>query len=64
MASIRVMCDCCKKEVLAEIRENKLVIIDKRHGRRHLVVLTLEDIKALMEETMFEKLIGFSPFKS
>ena len=64
MANIKVTCDCCRKEVLAEIRENKLVIFDKRHGRRHLVVLTLEEIKAMMEETMFEKLIGFSTIKS
>ena len=45
-----VKCDCCGKETLAEVKSNKLVIIDKRHGKRHLVVLTLEDIMSMMED--------------
>ncbi len=45
----KIKCDCCGKETLAEIRDNKVIIIDKRHGRRHLVVLTLEEIIAIMQ---------------
>ena len=40
----KIMCDCCGEEILAEIRDKKIIIIDKRHGRRHVVVLTLEEI--------------------
>ncbi len=45
-----VKCDCCGKETMAEIKGNKLVIIDRRHGKRHLVVLTLDEITARMNE--------------
>jgi len=45
-----VKCDCCGKETLAEVKSNKLVIIDKRHGKKHLVVLTLEEIVSMMED--------------
>ncbi len=44
----KIKCDCCGTETLAEIRENKLVIIDRRHGRRHIVVLTITDLMRLM----------------
>ncbi len=45
----KIKCDCCGKETLAEIRDNKVIIVDKRHGRKHLVVLTLEEIVSIME---------------
>lgn len=44
-----VKCDCCGTETLAEIKEDKLVIMDRRHGRRHLVVLTLREILEKMK---------------
>lgn len=45
-----VKCDCCGTETLAEVKSNKLVIIDKRHGKRHLVVLSLQEIMSMMED--------------
>ena len=45
----KVKCDCCGKETLAEVRGNKLIIMDRRHGKSHLVVLTLEDLVAMMD---------------
>jgi hypothetical protein len=51
MAKItKVKCSCCGKELLAEIRDDKMIIMDKRHGRRHLVVITLEDILSIMQQ--------------
>ncbi len=46
----KIKCSCCGKETLAEIRDNKVIIIDKRHGRRHFVVLTLEEIVSIMQQ--------------
>lgn len=46
----KLKCDCCGTETLAEIRENKLIIIDKRHGRKHMLVLTIEEILTAMED--------------
>lgn len=31
-----IYCDCCGTEKLAEIVEGKLVIMDRRHGKRHI----------------------------
>lgn len=45
----KIKCDCCGNETLAEIKGNKLVIMDKRHGRRHIVVLTFTEILNIME---------------
>ena len=36
---IRVRCDCCGKEVLAVIRDGKLIITDRRHGQRHIAIV-------------------------
>lgn len=46
----KIKCDCCGTETLAEIDDNKLIIMDRRHGKKHLVVLTLEEIVAIMKE--------------
>ncbi len=40
----KIRCDCCGAETMAEIKDNKIVIIDRRHGKRHMVVLTLAEI--------------------
>ena len=45
----KIKCDCCGSETLAEIRDNKLVIMDRRHGRRHIAVLKLEEIAEIMK---------------
>ena len=47
----KIKCDCCGNETLAEIRDNKIVIIDKRHGRRHIAILKLADILAIMQKS-------------
>ena len=37
-----VYCDDCGREKMAEIRNGKVVIMDRRHGRRHVAVIPLE----------------------
>lgn len=34
-----IYCDDCGHEKMAEIRDGKLIIAAKRHGRQHFVVL-------------------------
>ena len=34
-----VYCDDCGREKMAEIRDGKLIIMDRRHGKRHIAVL-------------------------
>ncbi len=46
----KIRCDCCGDETMAEIKDNKIVIIDRRHGKRHMVVLTLEEIIKKMND--------------
>jgi hypothetical protein len=47
----KVKCDCCGTETMAEIREDKIIIIDKRHGRRHIAVIRLSDLLAIMNRS-------------
>ena len=47
----KIKCDCCGNETMAEIRDDKLVIIDKRHGRRHIAILKVADLLAIMRKT-------------
>lgn len=46
----KVKCDCCGNETLAEIRDDKIVIIDKRHGRRHIAILKITDLIEIMQK--------------
>ena len=42
MAEVRsVYCDDCGREKMAEVRDGKVVIVDRRHGRRHVAVIPL-----------------------
>ncbi|MBI2869688.1 MAG: hypothetical protein HYX96_07680 [Chloroflexi bacterium] len=41
---IKIKCDCCGMETLAEIRGDKIVILDRRHGRKHIAVLSIREI--------------------
>ena len=42
MAEVRsVYCDDCGQEKMAEVRDGKVVIVDRRHGRRHVAVIPL-----------------------
>ena len=36
-----VYCDDCGREKMAEVRDGKIVIVDRRHGRRHVAVIPL-----------------------
>lgn len=40
----KIKCDCCGIETMGELRDDKVVIMDKRHGKRHIAVLTLPEI--------------------
>lgn len=45
-----IYCDDCGKEKMAELRDGKLIIIDRRHGRRHVAALPLSVLKQLAEK--------------
>ena len=36
-----IYCDDCGREKMAEVRDGKIVIVDRRHGRRHVAVVAL-----------------------
>ena len=42
-APVSIYCDDCGREKMAEIRGTKLVITDRRHGRRHVAVVLLSE---------------------
>ena len=35
----QIFCDDCGQEKMAEIRDGKLVIVDRRHGRQHVAII-------------------------
>jgi hypothetical protein len=42
-----VYCDCCgvdRRVKMADIRDGRLTILDKRHGRRHVAVVVLDKL--------------------
>jgi hypothetical protein len=45
----KVKCDCCGTETLAEIRDDKIIIMDKRHGRRHIAVLRIPELLEIIK---------------
>ena len=45
-----IYCDDCGKEKMAELRDGKLIIIDRRHGRRHVAALPLSALGRLAEK--------------
>ena len=45
-----IYCDDCGREKMAELRDGKLVIADRRHGRRHVAALPLSGLKRLAEK--------------
>ena len=44
-----IYCDDCGREKMAELRDGKLVIADRRHGRRHVAVLPLSGLIRLAQ---------------
>jgi len=47
-----IYCDCCGREKLAEIRDNKLVIMDRRHGKRHITVINIRELNELSNDRL------------
>ncbi len=43
-----IFCDCCGREKLAEVRGDKLIIMDRRHGKKHIAVLAVTDLQKLV----------------
>ena len=37
-------CDCCGTEKMAVLHEDKLVITDRRHGQRHVIVIPIDSL--------------------
>ena len=46
-----IFCDCCGREKLGEIRGDRLVIMDRRHGKKHIAVIALSDLQAVKKES-------------
>ncbi len=34
-----IFCDDCGQEKMAELRNGKIVIVDRRHGRQHVAIV-------------------------
>ncbi len=51
----KIKCDCCGSETMAEIRDDKIIIMDRRHGKKHIAVLSLRDILARMKRLISDK---------
>ena len=43
-----VTCDGCGKEILAQVFPDRVVVIDKRHGCRHIAVIHRTDLTKVM----------------
>lgn len=39
-----IYCDDCGCEKLAEVKDGKLIIYDRRHGQKHFVVVSLKEL--------------------
>lgn len=39
-----ISCDCCGTEKMAQIVGDKLVIKDRRHGNKHMVVIPIREL--------------------
>lgn len=44
-----IKCDCCGRETLGQIKDDKLVIMDRRHGKKHIAIITLSEILGHMK---------------
>ena len=52
-----IYCDCCGTEKLAEIVGENLVIKDRRHGEKHLAVVPVKTLLAVMvDQVTLDKL--------
>lgn len=39
-----IFCDCCGREKLGEIRDGKLILMDRRHGKKHIAVISIDEL--------------------
>ena len=46
-----IFCDDCGQEKMAEIRDGKLVIVDRRHGRQHIAIVDVIKIGNKLRST-------------
>ena len=44
-----IYCDCCGTEKLAQVVGDSLVIKDRRHGEKHVVVLKISDLLDILQ---------------
>lgn len=44
-----IYCDCCGTEKLAELVGDMLVIKDRRHGERHVVVIRIDRLLDILK---------------
>ena len=45
-----VYCDCCGTEKLAQVVGDNLVIKDRRHGEKHVVVIPISALLDILEK--------------
>lgn len=43
-----VKCDCCGTETMAEVQPDRIIIMDRRHGKKHIAVITRDEIMEKM----------------
>ena len=43
-----MVCDGCGKEILAQVYEDRIVVVDRRHGCRHIAVISRCDVLRIM----------------
>ncbi|NLE96286.1 MAG: hypothetical protein GX600_11530 [Dehalococcoidia bacterium] len=43
-----VTCDGCGREILAQVFEDRVVVMDKRHGGRHIAVIPRCELLKIM----------------
>ena len=43
--TVSVFCACCGREKLAEIKDGKVIIYDRRHGQNHYVIINMRQEK-------------------
>lgn len=54
----KIYCDCCGFEKMAEIVGDKLIIKDRRHGEKHVVILSVKDLLDKMGNKVYALSVG------
>ena len=56
-----IYCDCCGTEKLAQVVGDNLVIKDRRHGEKHVAVISISDLLDILKKknhTLEKELVG------